>query len=130
MARIAFLLMLIAAAVSLPGCGTLSDILAGPIDDHFFYRGVRFDLAVMKQDGLGPLDVVDLPFSAVADTALLPYCVCVWSARLALKASHPEYFDYLKEPGLSQPPSLGKGLEVRQEEDRQAHVPEVGASQP
>src|SRR4051794_32271085 len=55
------------------GCGTLADMLAGPINDQVYYRGVTTDLEVIKEGGLLPLLVLDLPFSALADTVLLPF---------------------------------------------------------
>jgi uncharacterized protein YceK len=60
-------------AVSFPliaGCGTFADALAGPADDHLYYRGVRMDVASIKK-GV-PIMVLDLPLSACADTILVP----------------------------------------------------------
>lgn len=62
-----------AGGVGLSGCGTFSDAMCGPISDHTYYRGVRFDVAVAKQGGAGLLFVADIPFSAVADTLLIPH---------------------------------------------------------
>lgn len=47
--------------------------MCGPIDDHVFYRGVRLDFQAAKEGGSKTLMVADIPFSAVADTVLIPY---------------------------------------------------------
>jgi hypothetical protein len=44
--------------------------MAGPIDDHLYYRGVRMDIAGIRS-GV-PIMALDLPFSACADTLLVP----------------------------------------------------------
>jgi uncharacterized protein YceK len=69
MVRAAFVL-LAGCAPLLSGCGTFADALAGPVDDHFYYRGVRLDVAVIME-GL-PLMALDIPFSALADTLAVP----------------------------------------------------------
>jgi uncharacterized protein YceK len=52
------------------GCGTFADAMAGPADDHLYYRGVRMDVAGVK-NGL-PIMAFDVPFSLCADTLLVP----------------------------------------------------------
>lgn len=52
------------------GCGTFADAVAGPVDDHLYYRGVRMDVAGIK-NGL-PIMALDVPLSACADTCLAP----------------------------------------------------------
>ena len=69
MARKLFLL-LAAFSPLLSGCGTFADALAGPSDDHHYYRGVRMDVAGI-QKGV-PLMALDIPLSAVADTMMIP----------------------------------------------------------
>lgn len=60
-------------SLSLSGCGTFSDAMCGPTnDDRVFYRGVRLDVEGIKEGGPNVLMVADLPFSAVADTLLVP----------------------------------------------------------
>jgi uncharacterized protein YceK len=63
------LLVLAVFAPLFSGCGTFADAIAGPADDHLYYRGVRMDVAGMK-NGL-PIMVFDIPFSACADTLLV-----------------------------------------------------------
>lgn len=76
-------------SLSLSGCGTFSDAICGPITavyevdpagvkvakvkDHIFYRGVRLDVQAVKEGGPMTLMAADIPFSAVADTLLVPY---------------------------------------------------------
>jgi uncharacterized protein YceK len=60
-------------SLALGGCGTFSDGVCGPIDDHAYYRGVRLDVAGVKEGGPMTLMAADIPFSAVADTLLVPY---------------------------------------------------------
>jgi uncharacterized protein YceK len=70
------------------GCGTLGDALCGPIDDHYFYRGVRMDvMGAMESPANIPL-LVDVPFSAAADTVLLPLAATSYVASLARKDEH------------------------------------------
>jgi hypothetical protein len=47
--------------------------MCGPIDNHVFYRGVRLDAQAVKEGGPKVLMAADIPFSAVADTLLVPY---------------------------------------------------------
>jgi uncharacterized protein YceK len=51
--------------------------MAGPVavsgHDHVFYRGVRLDVEGAKEGGPMVLMAADIPFSAVADTLLVPY---------------------------------------------------------
>jgi uncharacterized protein YceK len=58
--------------LSLSGCGTFSDAMCGPINDHVFYRGVRLDVQAVKEGGPMVLMAADIPFSAVADTLCVP----------------------------------------------------------
>jgi uncharacterized protein YceK len=69
------LVILATCSLSLSGCGTFSDAMCGPIDDHVFYRGVRLDVEAVKEGGPMVLMAADIPFSAVADTLLVPYLV-------------------------------------------------------
>jgi uncharacterized protein YceK len=73
--------MLAICSFTLGGCGTLSDILCGPIDEdpkgapimgHALYRGVRFDVEAVKEGGPKVLLAADIPLSAIADTLLIP----------------------------------------------------------
>jgi uncharacterized protein YceK len=66
------LIVLAVGSLPLIGCGTFSDALCGPANDHVFYRGVRFDVEAIKEGGPIILMVADIPFSAVADTLLVP----------------------------------------------------------
>ncbi|MBG5586861.1 YceK/YidQ family lipoprotein [Pseudomonas aeruginosa] len=54
------------AAISLSGCASSLGHLMNPCP----YTGVQLDIA--SWDVVGPLMIVDLPFSAVLDTVLLP----------------------------------------------------------
>jgi hypothetical protein len=47
--------------------------MCGPITDHTYYRGVRFDVMAAQEGGTHTLMAADIPLSAVVDTALLPY---------------------------------------------------------
>lgn len=83
------LLLVLAGAgcILLTGCGTFSDAMCGPVTDRVYYRGVQWDLDVVKSGGPNVLFVVDIPFSAVADTFLIPHYArlhrnCQGSARL------------------------------------------------
>jgi uncharacterized protein YceK len=75
MSRLFFLLLPV-LAFALSGCGTFSDSFCGPAGpgyDYVYYRGVRFDALAIKEGGPMVLMAADLPFSAVADTLLVPY---------------------------------------------------------
>lgn len=69
---------ILALAFSLSGCGTLLSLGLG---DCSPYSGVRADVDLMGEpvdDGVAALGLIDLPFSLVADTALLPItAICV-----------------------------------------------------
>jgi len=68
------LVILAVCNLSLGGCGTFSDAMCGPAgDNHVFYRGVRLDVEGVKEGGPMVLMAADIPFSAVADTLLVPY---------------------------------------------------------
>lgn len=58
--------LLTLVAVSLSGCASALGHMFHPCP----YTGVQLDLA--SWDAVGPLMIVDLPFSAVLDTLLLP----------------------------------------------------------
>jgi uncharacterized protein YceK len=91
MARTIAVTLFAAVAIFFAGCGTLSDAMCGPIDDHIFYRGVRLDVAAVKEGGPKTLMAADIPFSALADTALLPYATCLWMVSPA-KLYEPDGF--------------------------------------
>jgi hypothetical protein len=65
--------------------------MCGPIDDHYFYRGVRMDVmgAIERPSNL-PL-LADVPFSAAADTLMLPLATTSYIASLARKGDHPGF---------------------------------------
>src|SRR5262249_46854891 len=76
----AALIALATMSLFMAGCGTCSDMMGGCIDDRVFYRGVHEDIEHIKQSdpALALVSTVDLPFSAVADTILVPILVPVW----------------------------------------------------
>jgi uncharacterized protein YceK len=98
MRKVALALGLAIAAASLSGCGTFSDAMCGPINDHIFYRGVRFDMAMAKQGGGDTLMLADLPLSAVADTALLPFSTAIAITALTYQLTHPDLKKDKSEP--------------------------------
>ena len=67
------LLLLAVGSLALGGCGTFADAMAGPVDDHVYYRGVRLDVEAVSEGGKNVLMAADIPLSAIVDTALLPY---------------------------------------------------------
>jgi uncharacterized protein YceK len=80
------LVILAICGVSLSGCGTAVGALLDPDGQHF-YNGVRTDAAVaVSGDPIGLAAVADLPFSAVADTLLVPSV-----AVNKLTAPRPQY---------------------------------------
>jgi uncharacterized protein YceK len=81
MRRTALVAILAILAYAQSGCGTFSDAMCGPIDDHVFYRGVRLDVMAAQEGGWIMLMLADIPFSAVADTLLLPCCIYNWTHR-------------------------------------------------
>jgi uncharacterized protein YceK len=70
------LVILAMCSLSLSSCGTFSDGFCGPVDDHIFYRGVRLDCEAITEGGPMVLMAADIPFSALADTILVPYLAC------------------------------------------------------
>ena len=60
-------------SLSLTGCGTFSDRMCGPINDHVYYRGVRLDVQAVKEGGPKVLMAADIPFSAITDTVSVPF---------------------------------------------------------
>ena len=49
-------------------------MICGPGGGGPYYRGVRMDaMAIRERHPIAPLLVADLPLSAVADTAMIPY---------------------------------------------------------
>jgi uncharacterized protein YceK len=79
-----------ALATCLGGCGTFADAMCGPIDDHYFYRGVRMDvMCAMERPADLPL-LADIPFSAAADTLLLPLATTGYIVSLARKGEPPD----------------------------------------
>jgi uncharacterized protein YceK len=71
MARLTSIILML-SCLSMCGCGTLGDAIAGPVDDRVFFRGVRLDICAIKEDPSLFYLAVDIPFSAVADTLLIP----------------------------------------------------------
>jgi uncharacterized protein YceK len=67
------LVLLAAGSFALGGCGTFSDVLGGPATDRAFYRGVAFDVQAAQEGGANVLIAADIPFSALADTVLVPF---------------------------------------------------------
>src|SRR5262245_56496126 len=61
------LMGVVAQCLALSGCGTFSDIMCGPIDDHVYYRGVRLDVEAVKEGGPLAILAADIPLSAAAD---------------------------------------------------------------
>lgn len=59
--------------LSFAGCGTFSDAICGPLTDQVYYRGVAFDVGAAMEGGPAVLAAADIPFSAVADTVMVPY---------------------------------------------------------
>ncbi len=91
MARPASILAVAMVALCFSGCGTFSDAMCGPIDPNPFYRGVRFDIAmVQKGGGDAVIGLADIPFSAVADTVVLPVIGGFELTYLAWERSHPD----------------------------------------
>jgi uncharacterized protein YceK len=92
------------------GCGTFSDTMCGPIDDHVFYRGVRLDIMAAQDGGWTTLMIADIPFSAVADTLLLPCSIYNWSHPRSLN------IDRLHSDAM-QPDEEGRKREKTEKED-------------
>jgi uncharacterized protein YceK len=69
----ATLVILAICSLSLSGCGSFSDAMCGPITDHTYYRGVRFDVMAAQEGGTHTFMAADIPLSAIVDTVLLPY---------------------------------------------------------
>jgi uncharacterized protein YceK len=82
-------------AICLGGCGTFADAMCGPIDDHYFYRGVRLDVMAPLENPINLPLLADIPFSAAADTLLLPLATTAYIVSLARKAEPPD----LEKPG-------------------------------
>jgi uncharacterized protein YceK len=72
MAR-AGLVIAVVWSLTLSGCGTFSDAMCGPINDHVYYRGVRLDVQAAREGGSNVLMAADIPLSAIVDTLLVPY---------------------------------------------------------
>lgn len=78
--KIALFVACLAAAVV--GCGTIADRRAGASGGSPYYRGVRLDAqAMFERKPISPLPALDLPLSAAADTALIPYIAYEEHAR-------------------------------------------------
>jgi uncharacterized protein YceK len=63
------LALLLSSCLTLTGCGTCADLIGGTYEPEgpFFYRGVLCDV----QSGNAVM-LLDMPFSAAADTLLIP----------------------------------------------------------
>ena len=99
-----------ATMILLSGCGTFGDMLAGPIDDHVFYRGVRLDVEAAKEGGSNLILLADLPFSAVADSLLVPFAL---SSMVLCPKRHAAWIlrskgsmSRQKKPSQIRPPAL------------------------
>jgi uncharacterized protein YceK len=110
------LVILVTCSLSLCGCGTFSDTMCGPAgDNHVFYRGVRLDVEGVKEGGPMVLMAADIPFSAVADTLLVPYLAyhqladpprdSLQSMTNKLETSDKRSADSQSSPELSRPES-------------------------
>ncbi len=69
-------LAILTAAVVISGCGTVLQIDDG--HGPAIYGGIRFDVRSITKDkdvGIALMMAVDLPFSLVADTVILPWSV-------------------------------------------------------
>ncbi|CAN5242413.1 hypothetical protein BH10PLA2_BH10PLA2_13950 [soil metagenome] len=91
--------LLFLCCLALTGCGTCGDLMCeypgqeGP----FVYRGVRADI---KSENY--LLYADVPLSAAADTALIPYgCVVMGLAKVFPMPSDQK--EYMLPPGEEQP---------------------------
>jgi hypothetical protein len=65
--------------------------MCGPVNDHVFYRGVRLDVAAVREGGSMALMAADIPFSAVADTQLVPYLAYHELTDLPRKGVQPPF---------------------------------------
>jgi uncharacterized protein YceK len=75
--RLLWMLPVAVLCASLTGCGTLITLVEGPIDfDNrpiaYAYSGTRFSLGGARKSPVAFVFAVDLPFSFVGDTAVLP----------------------------------------------------------
>lgn len=85
MSRAVIRLSLFACLVPvLAGCGTLANTFE-PEPENKIYVGVRADLGAVGHGGL-----LDLPFSFVLDTLLLPYTIPKTIANHAAEGERPE----------------------------------------
>lgn len=71
------LFSLVVLSASLAGCGTLITLIEGPVDfDNkpiaYAYSGTRFSFGGARKSPVAFIFVLDLPFSFVGDTAVLP----------------------------------------------------------
>jgi uncharacterized protein YceK len=96
------LAVLLSSCLILSGCGTCADLMGGCIGPKgpFFYRGVRGDI----ESGYW----IDVPFSAVADTTLIP-CGCFLYAcsYFVPPASHQEELKTVPEAKESEHTVVG-----------------------
>ena len=75
--RFVRLFSLVVLSASLAGCGTLITLIEGPVDfDNkpiaYAYSGTRFSLGGARKSPVAFIFVIDLPFSFVGDTVVLP----------------------------------------------------------
>jgi len=77
--------------MSLSGCGRMLSY-SHPFYTSGMYRGTRTDANLVGMGGEGLFFVIDLPFSAVVDTVMLPY------DYHEKKKSDEEYYNNLEDP--------------------------------
>jgi uncharacterized protein YceK len=94
-----FSLLLLIFCLLLTGCGTCGDMMCEipPPEGPFFYRGVRTDI---HSGNL--LLYADVPLSAAADTALIPYD-CLVMACVKMCARPSDQKEFMLPPGEEQP---------------------------
>jgi uncharacterized protein YceK len=98
------LIILAICTITLSGCGTFADMMCGPGDDKVFYRGVRMDVESAKEGGRLSVMVADIPFSAVADTLLIPFLAYAETTRPPLDPRRISPIEQPSEGSIAIPP--------------------------